>query len=77
MIIYPFIGPITDDQVDIFRVLEKVISHHIYDHFELNEKFMFWTVLSAYREYRNKYYCIRHTRHSCTAKTFTVHAVSK
>ncbi|XP_060871094.1 uncharacterized protein LOC132945383 isoform X2 [Metopolophium dirhodum] len=25
MIIYPFIGPITDDQVDIFRVLEKVM----------------------------------------------------
>lgn len=55
IIIYSFIGPITDDQVDIPGSLEKVISHYIYDRLQVNKKFMFWTVLSAYK---SKYYFI-------------------
>jgi len=45
MLIYSFVGPITDDQVDI-PGLEKVISRYIYGRLEFNEKFMFWTVLT-------------------------------
>jgi len=64
MIIYSFVGPITDDQVDIPGRLMKVISHYIYDRLEFNEKYMFWTVPSAYIiKYKSKYYCIHmHTR---------------